>query len=95
MSITTAISQKYIGNQDPSLSTQTAGEIEAKLFMYKDGRKMQTPSGADDLASFLRGFEIYESMATACMELRIILEDSAGLFSSNMTGSEQLGLQIK
>ena len=34
MSITTAISQKYIGNQDPSLSTQTAGEIEAKLFMY-------------------------------------------------------------
>ena len=95
MSINTAISQKYIGNQDPSLSTQTAGEIEAKLFMYKDGRKMQTPSGADDLASFLRGFELYESMATACMELRIILEDSAGLFSSHMTGSEQFGLQIK
>jgi hypothetical protein len=94
-SITTAISQKILGNQDGSISAQTSGEIDAKLFLYKDGRKMQTPSGADDLASFLRGFEIYESMATACMELRLILEDAAGLFSSQITGSEQFGLQIK
>ena len=94
-SITTAISQKILGNQDGSISAQTSGEIDAKLFLYKDGRKMQTPSGADDLASFLRGFELYESMATACMELRLILEDAAGLFSSQITGSEQFGLQIK
>ena len=56
-SITTPISQKILGNQDGSISAQTSGEIDAKLFLYKDGRKMQTPSGADDLASFLRGFE--------------------------------------
>jgi len=94
-SVTTAISQKILGNQEGSISSQTSGEIDAKLFLYKDGRKMQTSSGADDLASFLRGFEIYESMATACMELRLILEDAAGLFATQITGSEQFGLQIK
>ena len=66
--------------KESSILTSTAGEIDGKLFMYRDGKKLRTPSGADDLSSFLRGFEIYESMASACMEMRLILEDSAAVF---------------
>ena len=80
--------------KESSILTSTAGEIDGKLFMYRDGKKLRTPSGADDLSSFLRGFEIYESMASACMEMRLILEDSAAVFT-NMTGSEEFGLNIK
>tara|TARA_B100002019_G_scaffold80615_1_gene69614 strand:- start:11701 stop:13131 length:1431 start_codon:yes stop_codon:yes gene_type:complete len=85
-----------IGNNNKvgSIERAVSGEIDVKLFMFKNGRKLQTSEGNDDLSSFLRGFEVYESLTQACMEMRLILEDSAGILQT-MTGSEEFALSVK
>ena len=46
-----------------SITRNTAGEVDIKLFVYKNRRKKRTTKGDADLSSFLRGFEIYESIS--------------------------------
>ena len=81
-------------NKVGSIERAVSGEIDVKLFMFKNGRKLQTSEGNDDLSSFMRGFEVYESLTQACMEMRLILEDSGGILQT-MTGSEEFALSIK
>ena len=47
-----------------SLLREDAGQIEFALSIFRDGQRLQTPDGQYNLDSFLRGFEIYESIAT-------------------------------
>ena len=68
-----------------SITRTNAGEVDFKLFMYKDRKKKTTKEGDADLSSFVRGFDIYESISNTCMELRLILEDSAGVLQT-LTG---------
>lgn len=85
---------KVVSDRPGSVQRSLAGEVETKLFLYRDGKKIESESGNDDLSSFVRGFEVYESISSTCMEARIIIEDSAGVFQS-FTGSEEFSFQIK
>ena len=84
---------KVVIDRPGSVQRSLAGEVETKLFLYRDGKKVTSESGNDDLSSFVRGFEVYESISSCCMEARIIIEDSAGVFQS-FTGSEEFSFQI-
>ena len=77
-----------------SITRTNAGEVDFKLFMYKDRKKKTTKEGDADLSSFVRGFDVYESISNTCMELRLILEDSAGVLQT-LTGTEEFSLQLK
>ena len=77
-----------------SLLREDAGQIEFALSIFRDGQRLQTPDGQYNLDSFLRGFEIYESISSACMECTIILEDSGGVIGA-LTGSELFFLEIR
>ena len=77
-----------------SITRAQTGEIDVKLSLYRDGRRVEDSSGNYDLISFLRGFEIYESIANPCMEARLVLEDAGGVIGS-LTGSEEIRLEIK
>ena len=77
-----------------SITRSQTGEIDVKLSLYRDGRRVEDSSGNYDLISFLRGFEIYESIANPCMEARLVLEDAGGVIGS-LTGSEEIRLEIK
>ena len=85
---------KVIQDRVGSISRSNTGEVDFKLFMYKNRKKKTTKQGDADLSSFVRGFEVYESISTTCMEMRLILEDSAGILQS-LTGSEEFALQLK
>ena len=77
-----------------SLLREDAGQIEFALSIFRDGQRLQTPDGQYNLDSFLRGFEIYESISSACMECTIILEDSGGVIGA-LTGSELFFLELR
>ena len=85
---------KVIQDRVGSISRSNTGEVDFKLFMYKNRKRKSTKGGDADLSSFVRGFEVYESISSACMEMRLILEDSAGILQS-LTGSEEFSLQLK
>lgn len=79
---------------NPSINRTQAGEISARLFVIRDGKKLENSRGESDLISFLRGFEVYESIVNPCMEMRLVLEDSAGLIGG-LTGTEEFQLEIQ
>ena len=81
-------------SREGSLIREQAGQIEVTLSIFKDGKRMETVDGQYNLDSFLRGFEIYESIANPCMECRIILEDAGGLLGS-LTGSELFFIELR
>ena len=77
-----------------SISRNSVGEIDVRIFLQKNRKRVTTGKGDDDLSSFLRGFEVYESIASTCMECRLILEDSAGVLQF-LTGTEEWVINIK
>ena len=80
--------------REGSLVREQAGQIEISLSIFRDGKRIETEDGAYNLMSFLRGFEIYESIANSCIECRLILEDSGGIIR-RLTGSELFLIDIK
>ena len=72
--------------------TQT-GDVEVKVTVYRDGKKLQNSSGNSDIGDFIAGIEIYESITSATLEAKIILADSGG-FLGLMTGSELFRIQV-
>ena len=80
--------------REGSLVREQAGQIEIALSIFRDGKRIETEDGGYNLMAFLRGFEIYESIANSCMECRLILEDSGGIIG-RLTGSELFLVEIK
>ena len=72
--------------------TQT-GDVEVKVTVYRDGKKLQNSDGNSDIGDYISGIEIYESITSATMEAKIILADSGG-FLGLMTGSELFRIQL-
>ncbi len=77
-----------------SLVREETGQLEVALSLFRDGNRVETPDGEYDLMQFLRGFEIYESIANSCMECRIVLEDAGGVIGT-LTGSELFLIEIR
>ena len=73
--------------------TQT-GDVEVKVTVYRDGKKLQNSDGNSDIGDYISGIEIYESITSATMEAKIILADSGG-FLGLMTGSELFRIQLR
>ena len=80
--------------REGSLVREQTGQIEIALSIFRDGKRIETEDGGYNLMAFLRGFEIYESIANSCMECRLILEDSGGIIG-RLTGSELFLIEIK
>ena len=77
-----------------SILRQNPGDVDLSVSLYRDGTKLSNEDGGYDLKEFIRGFEIYESITSATLEAKIIIEDSAGLIDS-LTASEVFKVQIK
>ena len=77
-----------------SLLREQAGQVELKLSIFRDGKRVETPDGQYNLDSFVRGFEIFESIANSCMECRLILEDAGGIIGT-LTGTELFLFEIR
>lgn len=76
-----------------TLKRVEAGEVAVRLQVYRDEKLLQNKQGASDLDEFVRGIEVFESITSATLEARIIIQDNAGLIDT-FTGSELFKITI-
>jgi|TARA_R100000030_G_scaffold101026_1_gene95867 hypothetical protein len=75
-----------------TLKQEQLGEVVYKISVFRDGKLLTNSDGESDIAEFIRGVEILESITTASIEATLIVQDTAG-FLGAMTGSELFKIQ--
>jgi len=71
-----------------------SGDVEVKVSVFRNGQKLQNAEGNSDIYDFITGIEIYESITSATIEVKLLFNDGSG-FIGAMTGSELFKIQIK
>ena len=77
-----------------SIRRNEAGDVEVTVNVFRDGQKLQSSEGADDIYDFITGIEIYESITSSTIEAKLLFNDGSG-FIGAMTGSEQFRIMIR
>jgi Fe-S-cluster formation regulator IscX/YfhJ len=71
-----------------------SGDVEVRVNVFRNGQKLQSSDGNDDIYDFITGIEIYESITSSTIEVQLLFNDGSG-FIGAMTGSEQFRIVIK
>lgn len=77
-----------------TLNRAESGEVSTKVTVFRNGELVTNQQGAADLSEFIRGIEIFESITSATLEARLVIQDNAGLINS-FTGSELFKIVIQ
>ena len=83
-----------MSTQSGSIRRNQAGDVEVKVNVFRNGNKLQSADGQDDIYDFITGIEIYESITSSTIEAKILFNDGSG-FIGAMTGSELFRIIIK
>ena len=83
-----------MSTQSGSIRRSESGDVEVKVNVYRNGNKLQSSDGADDIYDFITGIEIYESITSSTIEAKLLFNDGSG-FIGAMTGSEQFRIIIR
>ena len=83
-----------MSTQSGSIRRSESGDVEVKVNVFRNGQKLQSSDGADDIYDFITGIEIYESITSSTIEAKLLFNDSSG-FIGAMTGSEQFRIIIR
>ena len=76
-----------------TIKRSQTGDVEVKVSLYRDGQKLQNAEGSDNIYDFIQAIEIYESITSATLEAKFVINDGSGFFGA-MTGSELFKVQI-
>lgn len=77
-----------------TIQRSETGDVEVKVSVYRDGKKLKSNDGNDDIYDFIVGIEIYESITSSTIEAKLLFNDGSG-FMGAMTGSELFRVQIR
>tara|TARA_B100001029_G_scaffold38116_1_gene29284 strand:- start:629 stop:2017 length:1389 start_codon:yes stop_codon:yes gene_type:complete len=83
-----------MSTQSGSIRRSESGDVEVKVNVFRNGQKLQSSDGADDIYDFITGIEIYESITSSTVEAKLLFNDGSG-FIGAMTGSEQFRIIIR
>ena len=83
-----------MSTQSGSIRRSESGDVEVKVNVFRNGQKLQSSDGADDIYDFITGIEIYESITSSTIEAKLLFNDGSG-FIGAMTGSEQFRIIIR
>ena len=75
-----------------TLKYEQLGEVVYKIQLIRNGNVVTNEDGESNIAEFIRGIEIIESITSATIEATLIVQDTAG-FMGAMTGSEIFKIQ--
>ncbi len=75
-----------------TLKYEQLGEVVYKIQLIRNGNVVTNEDGESNIAEFIRGIEIVESITSATIEATLIVQDNAG-FMGAMTGSELFKIQ--
>ena len=64
-----------------TIQRSNVGEIEYRLSLFRDGKRLANEEGAFNLYNFCRGWEIRERLDRSTVEASFVFEDSAGIIN--------------
>lgn len=76
-----------------TLERQNPGDVNMSVSIIKDGQKLKNDAGEYELKEFVRGFELFESIGSATLEGKLIIQDTAGLINT-LTGTELFEVRL-
>ena len=76
-----------------TIAREKIGEIVYRIYVYRDGKLVTNPEGEANIADFIIGIEVVESITSATIEIKLVVQDAAGAIGA-FTGSEQLKIQL-
>ncbi|AIX17233.1 hypothetical protein Syn7803C76_10 [Synechococcus phage ACG-2014b] len=76
-----------------TLNRAESGEVSVRVQVYRDGELLENAQGASDINEFVVGIELYESISSATLEAKLVIQDNAGLINQ-FTGSELFKISI-
>ena len=82
------------GTRSGSVRRSESGDVEVKVNVFRDGQKLQSSDGNDDIYDFITGIEIYETITSSTIEAKLLFNDGTG-FIGAMTGSELFRINIR
>ena len=62
-----------MSTQSGSIRRSESGDVEVKVNVFRNGQKLQSSDGADDIYDFITGIEIYESITSSTIEAKLLL----------------------
>ena len=80
--------------QSGSIRRNQAGDVEVRVNVFRNGQKLQSSEGNDDIYDFIMGIELYESITSSTIEAKLLFNDGSG-FIGAMTGSELFRIIIR
>ena len=63
-----------------TIKRSETGDVEVKVSVIRDGVKLQSDDGNDNIYDFITGLEIYESITSATIEGKLIFNDGSSNF---------------
>ena len=76
-----------------TIAREKIGEIVYRVYVYRDGKLVTNPQGEANISDFIIGIEVVESITSATIEIKLVVQDAAGAIGA-FTGSEQLKIQL-
>ena len=76
-----------------TIPRSSAGDVEVRVSILRDGKEIVSKDGNKDVRDFVQAIEIYESITSATLEAKFVINDGSG-FLGAMTGSELFKIQI-
>jgi hypothetical protein len=76
-----------------TIPRSSAGDVEVRVSIFRDGKEIVSKDGNKNVRDFVQAIEIYESITSATLEAKFVINDGSG-FLGAMTGSELFKIQI-
>tara|TARA_R100000030_G_scaffold2091_4_gene1744 strand:+ start:9399 stop:10766 length:1368 start_codon:yes stop_codon:yes gene_type:complete len=76
-----------------TIKRSETGDVEVRVSIFRDGVQLKNAEGAYNIYDYIVALEIYESITSATLEAKFVINDSSG-FLGSMTGSELFKVQI-
>ena len=76
-----------------TIQRNETGDVEVRVNIYRNGNKLVSDTGQDDVYDYITAFEVFESVSSATLEAKFIITDTGG-FLGAMTGSELFRVNV-
>ena len=61
-----------------TIPRSSAGDVEVRVSILRDGKEIVSKDGNKDVRDFVQAIEIYESITSATLEAKFVINDGSG-----------------
>ncbi len=83
-----------MSDKQGTISAESLSDVEITMSLYRHGKLIKDNEGNYNWVTFLKGFDVLESVTSAAIQARFVMDDAAGM-AYLLSGSELIKLDLK